>query len=230
MSERIRVGFLASGSGTTVEAVMKRSIKEGLPVDHALLMTNNRNAGVIQRARDLGIPQEDTIYLNTHLFEDSDGTRNNDLMGETMLKHFRGRGIDYLFQYGWLVKTPENVIEEYAGAIFNQHPAPLPEFGGKGMYGERALAAVLYYWRMTKHKRPAWNEVVAQYAAAQYDEGAILASARVPIELDTDTPKTLQERGLPIEHNVQYSLFKKVANREELTVKERESFINILSK
>lgn len=93
--------------------------------------------------------------------------------------------------------------------MVNQHPGPLdsgrPDFGGQGMYGLRVHAARLYFVQMVN--RDYWTEATAQRVASEYDKGAVLLAERVPI-LKNDTPETLQQRVLPVEHQVQIRTLK----------------------
>lgn len=113
-------------------------------------------------------------------------------------------------QNGWLPKTPAMVIDAFPGNIYNQHPGPVPEFGGKGMYGRRVHAAVLLFKRLTKSDQM-WTEAVVQRAAYKFDSGIVVKSQRVEI-LPKDTVDDLQQRVLPVEHELQIQLLDDVVN------------------
>lgn len=137
-----------------------------------------------------------------------------DAFGEAILKICKENKVDFIGQYGWLVKTPENVIKAYPNMMVNQHNGPLPEFGGDGMYGMRVHCARLLFAR--KVNRDFWTEGVAQKVSVEFDGGAVLKVGRVPI-MDDDTPETLAVRLLPIEHQVQIAMLQDFVNG---TVKE----------
>jgi len=129
--------------------------------------------------------------------------------GLAILKELRERRATVVTQNGWLPITPEHVIDEFRETIFNQHPGPVPEFGGRGMYGRRVHAARLLFVRETK--RDFWTEAIAQRVDKRYDQGAVVKSTRVDI-LPDDTVDDLQQRVLPVEHRTQIDLLKDVAS------------------
>ena len=106
--------------------------------------------------------------------------------------------------------------------MFNQHPCPVPEFGGRGMYGRRVHATRLLFTRMTK--RDYWTEAIAQRVHREYDQGAVVHSARVDI-LPDDTVDDLQQRVLPVEHKTQIALLKNVARGSVKEVSVRETLV-----
>lgn len=209
-------------------------------MDIACIISSKTDAGGIEKARALGVSSDDIVIVDPRDFKDGkevDQVR----FGEKLLEELGKRGVTAITQNGWLPKTPESVIKEYEGKIFNQHPGPVPEFGGKGMYGRRVHAAVLLYrrwtngdnWRCVEH----WTEVIAQRVDKNYDMGAVVKKVRVVI-LPDDTPEDLQKRALPIEHRVQIDLLKDVASnivkelgkRPPIVTTPAEQFILELSK
>lgn len=199
MSEKLRIAMLISGSGTTMQAIIKACKNGQLPkVEPVLVIASKREAGGIKKAVDAGIS-----YQNIHVVFPKDYDNPLDF-GKTILLLCGKYKVDFIGQYGWLVKTPANVIEAYKNMIVNQHPGPLdppnPDFGGQGMYGLRVHAARLNFVRAVK--RDFWTEATCHRVTEEYDRGAILMAERVPI-LENDTPETLQKRVLPVEHKVQ---------------------------
>src|SRR3989344_8169494 len=104
--------------------------------------------------------------------------------GEAILKICKENKVDFIGQYGWMVKTPANVIKAYKDMMVNQHNGPLPEFGGDGMYGMRVHCARLLF--ADRVKRDFWTEGVAQRVSVEFDGGAVLKAGRIPI-LENDT-------------------------------------------
>jgi phosphoribosylglycinamide formyltransferase-1 len=183
-----------------IKAVQNSTLKNVIP---SLIIASKESAGGIEKAKKLGIPGKDILVINPRNF------KNQEEFGEEILKEFKKRNVDFIGQYGWLVKTPENVCEAYKGMIVNQHPGPLdtgkPNFGGIGMYGMRVHQARLEFVRRTN--RAFWTEATAHRVTANFDEGKIVKRKQVPIMPD-DTAETLQARVLPIEHQVQIETLK----------------------
>jgi folate-dependent phosphoribosylglycinamide formyltransferase PurN len=121
-------------------------------INPALVLTNNPNAGITEKANRHGIPVA-VVRRQAEL----EGAKQQRKFGEDILAALHENRIQMIAQLGWLPLTPEDVVETYHNRIINQHPAPLdpehpapPEessndFGGRGMYGERAQTAVLRY-------------------------------------------------------------------------------------
>jgi len=204
MRDMLRVATLISGGGTTMQAIVQASkfgILEG-KVRVVLVIASKKDAGGIAKAKAEGISQEDIlVFLPSR--------KNPEAFGAKIIEACRVRGVDLIGQYGWMVKTPENVIEAYPGMMINQHPGPLdpgrPDFGGKGMFGLRVHCARLYFVQNVRREyvaRDNWTEATAQRVAKNYDEGTLLRTSRVPIVSD-DSPETLAKRVLPREHEVQ---------------------------
>lgn len=197
-----RLATFASGGGTTSQAIIEASQKGLLPIDIGCVLINNREAGVIQKALTLGIPPEDIVVVNPNDYRGADGV-DPEGFGLAILHELQKRSIDVVTQNGWLPLTPPIVIDQFTDTIFNQHPGPVPEFGGKGMFGRRVHAARLLFTRLTK--RDPWTEAVGQRAHYEYDKGAVVKSERIEI-LSDDTVDSLQGRVLPVEHRVQIEL------------------------
>lgn len=200
----MRIALLISGGGTTMEAIIKASQNGALPsIIPVLIIASNEDAGGIEKAKRLGIKDEDIVVINPKNF------KNRNLFGEEIIKECKKRKVDFIGQYGWMVMTPENVINEFEGMIVNQHPGPLDtgrlDFGGPGMYGMRVHLARLSF--VNKIKRDFWTEATAHRVTAKFDEGVILKRKQVPI-LPDDTAESLQARVLPVEHEVQIELLK----------------------
>jgi phosphoribosylglycinamide formyltransferase 1 len=197
-----RLGILISGGGTTMAEIIKACQSGEIPnTEIACIIASNPGAGGIEKAKKLSIPSEDIVVI------EPDKTNRN-AFGMAIIKELKSRGVSLVTQNGWLPLTPGKVIEAFSGMIFNQHPGPVPEFGGKGMYGRRVHASVLYFFRETGQKNP-YTEVIGQRVAAKFDQGAVIQSAPVEI-LDGDTADDLQQRALPIEHRVQINMLKDI--------------------
>ena len=195
----MKIALLISGGGTTMEAIIKATqngiLKNVYP---SLVIASKENIGGITKAINLGISEEDILIINPKNF------KTQQEFGEEIIKECKKRNVDFIGQYGWLAKTPENVCKAYKGMIVNQHPGPLdngsPDFGGAGMYGMRVHQARLSFVQRTNHDF--WTEATTHYVTVNFDEGKIIKRKQVPI-LPNDTAETLQARVLLVEHEVQ---------------------------
>lgn len=217
-----RLTILISGGGTTMQEIAKACSSHIIPMDVACVISSNPQAGGLEKARKLGIPKENIIVVDPNTFRGSDGKIDQERFGQAILGEMRKRGTTVVTQNGWLPLTPGIIIDEFPGMIFNQHPGPVPEFGGKGMYGRRVHAAVLLFTRMTG--REPWTEAIAQRVHQKYDQGLVVKSKRVEI-LPEDTVEDLQKRVLPVEHQVQIDLLKDVAGGKIKEVAKREALV-----
>ncbi len=200
-----RLASLISGGGTTMQQIVRASQSGEIPMDVACVISSSVNAGGIKKAQELSIP---TVVVDPKNFRGNDGKIDQEAFGQALLKKLRDYGATVVTQNGWLPLTPAHVIDGYKDTIFNQHPGPLPDFGGKGMYGRRVHASRLLFVRETK--RDYWTEAIAQRVHKDFDKGVVVKSARVDIHPE-DTVDDLQQRVLPIEHQVQIDLLKDVA-------------------
>lgn len=205
MSDRFirRYALLASGSGTTAEKIIQACRSEdgllyGL-IEPACLIASKPDIGAIKKAIEAGI-SKDHIYV-----VEPKGFSSPDKFGGALIKIFRDEDINLFGQHGWLPKTPGNVVDEFIG--INQHPGPVPHFGGQGMYGRRVHSAILHFRRLSKN--PIWTEATAQLVAPEFDAGKVILSQPIPVH-DDDTVETLQSRVLPVEHLVQILALMKI--------------------
>lgn len=229
MSKKLRLALLISGGGTTAQAIIKACRKGDLKIDPSLVITSKSGIGGIEKALALNIPKEDVIIINPN-------NCNGDEFGKKLIGECKKRNIDIIGQYGWLPLTPKIFIDEYKGRIINQHPGPLDpgreDFGGKGMYGRRVHAAVLYFRRVTRHDF--WTEAVTHFVTDQFDKGGVIKNKKIKI-LPTDTVVDLQARVLLIEHEVQIEALRDFANGNVKIIKRRKpliknSEVNILNR
>lgn len=195
----MRIAMLISGDGTTMRSIIEACRSGTLyRVRPVLVISSKQEAGGITKALAAGIAKKDIIVLVRKDFPCADD------FGQAILKACYERGVDFIGQYGWMIKTPQNVIKAFPGMMVNQHPGPLdpgrPDFGGKGMFGLRVHCSRLLFVRETSSEP--FTEATAQRVAVEYDRGAILHSRQIRINHD-DTPESLQQRLLPEEHLVQ---------------------------
>ncbi len=124
-----RIAIFASGSGSNAENIFNY-FKENDGVEISMILTNNPNAFVIERANKLN--------LSCHIF-----SKTEFLTKDSIVNLLTTAKIDLIVLAGFLLKIPENLIKAYPNKIINIHPALLPKFGGKGMYGDNVHKAVV---------------------------------------------------------------------------------------
>lgn len=193
MGLTLRAAVFASGRGSNFES-LARHAGEGWEV--VLLVTDRDDVGAVERARVLGVPHRAVPIPD----------RSPDEIAADMLALLREAEIDLILLAGYLRLIPASVVEAFPGRILNVHPALLPGFGGKGMFGLNVHAAVLAAGvRITG--------VTVHRVGLSYDDGPILAQWPVPVHPD-DTPERLAERVSDVEHR----LFPAVVDRVALAV------------
>lgn len=188
----LNLGFLASHSGTNMQAIID-NVKSGyLKANLCAVISNNSNSGALERARKEGIP----AY---HISEKTHPGQVTEKIIEIFTKH----NVNTVILAGYMKKLDPRVIEYFNGRVLNIHPALLPKFGGEGMYGINVHRAVL---EAGEKKSGATVHLVT----AEYDKGKILMQMEVDV-LPNDTPETLAERVLQIEHKLYTEVLKKIS-------------------
>lgn len=176
-----RLAILASGGGTNLQAILEHL--DALGADRAaevvLVASDRGEAKALERARLRGIP--------TAVIE-----RPTD--GRALVALLAAHEVDLIALAGYLRRVPDDVTRRWRGALVNVHPALLPRFGGKGMYGRRVHEAVL-----ASGDRESGATV--HFVDEAYDGGAIIAQERVAVE-PGDTADTLAARVLAVEHQL----------------------------
>lgn len=169
----VNLSIWASGSGTNAENIILK-FKNHPFIKIKMIITNNPNAGVIQRAEKL----KKTVHIipKNILYEKTD--RIIELLNE--------ENIHLIILAGFLLKLPEKIIEHYPHKIINIHPTLLPKYGGKGFYGERVHQAVI----KNKEKE---SGITIHYVNEEYDAGEIIMQVKCPV-FENDTPHSLAER------------------------------------
>jgi len=183
--KRLKIGVLASGGGTNLQSIIDRSNDGTLHGDVVVVISNNSGVKALDRARTHGI---DALHISS-VTEGSPEDVDRRITGE-MLK----RDVDLVVLAGYMKKIGPALIETYAYRIINIHPALLPKFGGKDMYGIRVHEAVVAAGEKE-------SGATVHVVDGRYDHGKILVQVKVPVFRD-DTPETLQKRVLEQEHKV----------------------------
>ncbi|MDE2889688.1 MAG: phosphoribosylglycinamide formyltransferase [Gemmatimonadota bacterium] len=179
------LGVLASGGGTNLQAILNRAAAGRLPVRVGVVIGNNSRSGALARARRAGIP---AIHLSgrTHPRPGS--------LDRAIAETLRTHGVELVVLAGYMKKLGPATLEMYRNRIVNIHPALLPAFGGKGMYGERVHEAVV---RSGAQVSGATVHLVDE----EYDTGPIVLQQKVRVTPD-DTSKSLAGKVLAVEHEL----------------------------
>ena len=183
--KRPRVAVFISGSGTGLQAFIDAAKSGILQADIAWVVSSNGKAYGLERAEKAGI--------ETFVFKAKKHSSAQEA-GRDLATKLDERGIDYIALAGYLKLLPVEVVRAYPGKIVNIHPALLPRYGGKGMYGHYVHEAVL---AAGDPESGCTVHVVDEI----YDHGRILEQTKVPVQPD-DTPDTLAARVQAEEHKL----------------------------
>ena len=181
----MKVAVFASGSGTDFLALVEASQKSDLGWNVALLITNNPEAGAIEKAKAHSIPYR---IINRGDFSDGEQFLTE------LLDALDEYGVDFIALAGYLRKIPPGLIRKFPNRMINIHPALLPAFGGKGLYGEKAHQEVIDTGCKV-------SGLTIHIVNEEYDRGPIVAQKTVIVE-DDDTAVTLGARILEEEHKL----------------------------
>jgi len=164
--------IFASGSGTNAENIIKYFQKSD-KADVIALFSNNRKAKALKRAHDLKVK---ALHFDREAFYQTNEVFN-------VLKDLKP---DLIILAGFLWLFPENILRKFPDKVINIHPALLPKFGGKGMFGEAVHKAVI-------EEKEIESGITIHYVDSNYDEGKVIFQTRFPVEKDM-TPAELAEK------------------------------------
>ncbi len=181
----MNLAFFASGSGSNFEAVAKRCQSGEIAASASVVICNVPGAEVFHRAERLTIP--------CYLVQREDFREGKDFAAR-LLEILRSYQIDLILLAGYLRKLPGAVVRAFPNRVLNIHPALLPAFGGKGMYGRRVHEAVLA-------ARCRTTGVTVHLVDEEYDRGPTVVQRTVEVQ-EGDTPETLAARVLEVEHQI----------------------------
>ncbi len=190
----MKLGFLASHNGSNMQAIIEACKSGALQATPALVISNNAGSGALARAEREGIP---------HCHLSSRTHPSPEALDQAILDALLDHRVDIVILAGYMKKLGDKTLNHYAGAILNIHPSLLPKFGGQGMYGIRVHEAVLAAGEKE-------SGATVHLVTEEYDAGAIIAQEKVPI-LPDDTPQTLAERVLTVEHGLFSAVLQQIA-------------------
>jgi len=188
------LGFLASHGGSNMQAIIDACKTGRLDAKPCVVISNNSESMALQRAKNEGIPH----------YHISSVTHPGPLEDEEILRVLKRQGVDTVILAGYMKVLGPATLRAYRGRILNIHPALLPKFGGKGMYGKRVHEAVLAAGDKV-------TGVTIHIVDEHYDTGPIIAQCQVPV-LPGDTADSLAERVLKHEHVLYAETLQKIAD------------------
>jgi len=181
----LSIAVFASGRGSNFQALAETIAKKNIDAKIVVVISNNSDAGALALAQQLHIP---ALHLSQKQFP------SKDAFTEAVLAALESRGVNFIVLAGYMKKVDPAVIKRYRNNIINVHPALLPAFGGQGMYGHYVHEAVI------AQKAPVSGATV-HIVDDQFDHGPIVLQESIPVA-ENDTPETLAERVLRIEHTI----------------------------
>ncbi len=181
-----RIAIFASGEGTNARNFVEY-FKQSKNIRMSLIVSNKKDAGVVQMAQEAGI---ETLIVDRDSFYN-----DNKVVDELQQK------TDFIVLAGFLWMIPNNICKAFAGRMVNIHPALLPDYGGKGMYGAKVHEAVI----ANKEKE---SGITIHYVNDKYDEGTIIFQAKCIVE-PSDTPKMLAQKV----HELEYKFYPQIVEK-----------------
>jgi len=172
------LAILASGSGSNAEKII-HYFKNSKTINVACVITNNENAGVIERAEKAGVPSK---YFSKADFENP----------QSIVQYLKTKDIDFIVLAGFLLKISPEIIDQYPDKIINIHPALLPKYGGKGMYGQHVHESVIL-------NKETESGITIHLVNQNYDEGRIIFQAKCSISQQMGA-KQLSAKVQQLEH------------------------------
>lgn len=185
------VAIFASGKGSNAQSIVEY-FKNNLEVKVSFILTNNPSAGVLQVAQQNKIV---SAIVSKNFFNDE----------KRMLSLLEGANVQLIVLAGFLQLVPAWLIRAYNNRIVNIHPALLPKYGGKGMYGLKVHEAVI----AAGEKQ---SGITIHYVNEEYDKGEVVLQKTVEVSAN-DTPASLSEKVLQLEHEWLPQTIQKIAQQ-----------------
>ncbi|MGL4364713.1 MAG: phosphoribosylglycinamide formyltransferase [Bacteroidales bacterium] len=170
--------IFASGSGSNAEQIIRYFQDKKKGVDVKFVLSNNPNAYVLERIKDYGVPG--VVFSK------------EDLHSGKILQILQKHNVRMIVLAGFLWLMPKDIVRAFDRKIINIHPALLPRYGGKGMYGDNVHRAV-------KENAESETGITIHYVNEEYDKGSVIFQTRCKVELE-DTPQTIAQKVHQLEH------------------------------
>ena len=174
-----RIAIFASGSGSNAQKIMEH-FKRNAEAEVVLILTNNPQAYVLQRADNFEVPSH--IFTRRELYETDDVIN--------LLKNLQ---VDLIVLAGFLWLVPVSLLKAFSNKVINLHPALLPKYGGAGMYGDHVHKAIL----ANKEEE---SGITIHFVNEQFDEGEIIHQSKFKIDKD-DNLEMVKFKGQQLEHH-----------------------------
>ncbi len=186
MADKLKIAVLASGRGSNFQALLE-SIETGLIKDAEVVcvISNNLDAGVLKIAKDKNIPAH---HISRKQFQ-TDSDFNNAMLNILCQYH-----ANFIVLAGYMKLLDVSIIKKYQNRIINIHPALLPQFGGKGMYGRFVHDAVIA-------SGAKYSGATVHIVDEKYDHGPIVLQEKIALD-ENETSETLAAKVLEIEHKI----------------------------
>lgn len=193
----MNIAVFASHGGSDLQAIIDGCKQDKLNATVAVVISNNGDSMALERAKRENIP---AYHMSAKKYG------SEDLLAEELLGVLEEYQIDMIFLAGYMRMLHVDILTKYHNRVFNIHPALLPKFGGKGMYGMNVHTAVI-------EAKETETGVTIHRVNAEYDSGEIVAQTKVSVMQD-DTPEILAARVLEREHTFLVEVISKIINGE----------------
>ncbi len=191
----MNITVFASHGGSDMQAIIDGCKAGKINAQVVAMITNHEDSMAYERAKREGI---DRYYLSHKVIQDADE------LEKRMLEVLDSHHTDMIFLAGYMRKLGDSILREYQNRVFNIHPALLPKYGGKGMYGIHVHEAVIAAGEKV-------SGVTIHRVNEQYDSGDIIAQTEVPV-IEGDTADTLAARVLKREHEFLVEVISEIAD------------------
>jgi len=189
-----RIGILSSHNGSGFDTIQKACEENKIDAQVVVVISNNSNAKVLEKASSKNIPN---FIINDKKFPNE----NIDEKITNLMKEFK---VDYIFLSGYMKKIEKNLVSTFENKIINSHPALLPKFGGKGMYGTNVHKAVIE----AGEKK---SGCTVHFVNENYDEGRFILQNEIELE-QNETVETLEQKIKKLETKIIIDSLKKIVN------------------
>jgi phosphoribosylglycinamide formyltransferase-1 len=194
-SAKLRIAVMASGSGTTLQAVIDACDAGTLDGRIVLVISNNSRSGAVARARRHRLK---VAHLSSHTHPDAEA------LDRAITARLREQSPDVVLLAGYMKKLGPHVLGAFAGRIINTHPSLLPKFGGKGMYGSHVHSAVVASGEEC-------TGISVHLVDGEYDTGRVLAQREVEVD-EADTALSLAKRVQSVERPFLIEVLQQIAS------------------
>jgi len=174
-----RIAIFASGRGSNALKIIDH-LQERESIVVAAILSNKHESGIVKSAHKMDLPC--LVFTRKDFYNSS-----------IVLEFLEDHQIDYLILAGFLWLIPANLIESYSNKIINIHPALLPKYGGRGMYG-------MHVHRAVKENGDHYSGITIHLVNEKYDEGRILLQTKIKLE-PSDNPEQIASKVLKLEHH-----------------------------